>query len=80
VHDETHVCPAYAFLLPQLDYPGFPIPVGVMRAVERPAYEQVVRDQEKLARNREPNATLERLWNMGETWEAGAAPGTPAAE
>jgi 2-oxoglutarate ferredoxin oxidoreductase subunit beta len=71
VHDETHQSPAYAFLLSQLDTPEFPVPVGVLRAVERPTYEELVRDQETLARKREPAATLEKLWNMGETWDAG---------
>ena len=38
VHDEKHESPGYAAVLATLEPPDFPIPVGVLRAVERPSY------------------------------------------
>jgi 2-oxoglutarate ferredoxin oxidoreductase subunit beta len=72
VHDERNPNPAYAFMLAQMDYPDFPVPVGVLRAAEAPVYEVAVREQEKLAAARGPGDDIEKLWNMGDTWEAGA--------
>src|SRR4029078_13451612 len=40
VHDENNPNPAYAFLLSRMDStPGFPTPLGVLRAVDAPVYE-----------------------------------------
>ena len=40
VHDEQHPNPAYAFLLSRMDStPGFPTPLGVLRAVNAPLFE-----------------------------------------
>jgi len=46
VHDERHPNPAYAFLLSRMDsQPGFPTPIGVLRAVDAPRYEDLMNDQ-----------------------------------
>ncbi len=69
VHDETLANPSYAFMLSQLDYPDFPVPVGVLRSVEAPTYETVARDQENRAKELEPNhEDLRALWGRGDTW------------
>ena len=69
VHDEKLKNPSYAFMLSQLDYPDFPVPVGVLRAVEATTYDSAVRAQEEVAREREPNHDdLASLWNRGDTW------------
>ena len=39
VHDEKRDDPTIAFLLSRMDYPEYPVPVGVIRAVQRPTYE-----------------------------------------
>ncbi len=69
-HDETFTNAGYAFMLSQLDYPTFPIPMGVLRAVEQPSFEAVVRSQEKLAKSKAGEAAknIESLWRQGDTW------------
>jgi 2-oxoglutarate ferredoxin oxidoreductase subunit beta len=70
VHDEKLTNPSYAFMLSQLDYPDFPVPVGVLRAVEATTYDSAVMAQEDVAREREPNhEDISSLWNRGDTWE-----------
>ncbi len=75
VHDETVVRPGYGMGLAGLSYPDFPIAVGVLRAVEQPSFEVVLRDQEQQAKaqlNGKP-ADLESLWTMGDCWEVEGA-------
>jgi 2-oxoglutarate ferredoxin oxidoreductase subunit beta len=72
VHDSTHKSAAYAFMLSLLDYPDFPVPLGVLRGIEAPIYDRVVRAQEETARANGAGDDLEALWNMGDTWDAGA--------
>jgi 2-oxoglutarate ferredoxin oxidoreductase subunit beta len=70
VHDETRKNPSYAFMLSQLDYPDFPVPVGVRPPPEALSYEQVVRNQEVEAKKRNPkHGDLEALWNQGDVWD-----------
>ncbi|MCG9681194.1 2-oxoacid:ferredoxin oxidoreductase subunit beta [Vibrio sp. Isolate23] len=41
--------PNYAYALANLSYPEFPVPVGVLRSVNRPTYDQVIRHQQRAA-------------------------------
>src|SRR3989338_4856391 len=45
VHDENSADPTYAFMLSRMEFPEFPIPLGVYRAVKKPAYESLMVDQ-----------------------------------
>ena len=47
------------------------MPIGVLRAVEAPTYDSVVRAQEDEARSRAPSFDdIEALWtHRGETWD-----------
>jgi len=49
VHDETSTNPAYVYMLATMKGPDLPIPVGVLRRVEKPTYESLVHQQEKEA-------------------------------
>jgi 2-oxoglutarate ferredoxin oxidoreductase subunit beta len=70
VHDETLKNPSYAFMLSQLDYPDYPVPVGVLRAVDALTYDAAVRAQEQTAKEREPkHDDVAALWNRGDTWD-----------
>ena len=64
-HDETDL--GLAFLLSQLSPPEFPIPLGVLRAVERPTYEDIVGGQIRRAKELQP-PNLEGLLRGPETW------------
>jgi 2-oxoglutarate ferredoxin oxidoreductase subunit beta len=70
VHDERNPNPAYAFLLSRMDSrPDFPTPIGVLRAVEAPRYEQEVADQLKAVTAKKGEGDLAALLRAGDTWE-----------
>jgi 2-oxoglutarate ferredoxin oxidoreductase subunit beta len=70
VHDERHPNPGYAFLLSRMDStPGFPTPLGVLRAAPAPAYEAGVNDQMRDVIARKGRGDLGKLLGAGETWE-----------
>ncbi|WP_327006494.1 2-oxoacid:ferredoxin oxidoreductase subunit beta [Dactylosporangium sp. NBC_01737] len=72
VHDQSVAEPAYAFALSRL--PGLDLrntPIGVFRSVERPAYDDLVRDQLTAAKAKAkgtPEEELGALLNSGDTW------------
>ena len=66
VHDET-APPSYAFALASLQRPGWPLPLGVLRAVENPRYEELLAAQVEGARAQRP-ADLQALLLSGDTW------------
>mgnify|MGYP002629841626 CR=1 FL=1 len=45
VHDASDPDPTRAFLLSRMIGPDFPVPVGVLRRIERPAYDALVNEQ-----------------------------------
>jgi 2-oxoglutarate ferredoxin oxidoreductase subunit beta len=68
VHQANSDNPLLANILVGMDYPEFPVPVGVFRSVERPSYDELVQKQVDDARARhEPQ--FEELLNSGETWD-----------
>ena len=70
VHDERHPNPAYAFLLSRMDYrPGFPTPLGVLRAVNGPRYEEAMNDQVEAIVAKKGKGDLAALLAAGDTWE-----------
>jgi 2-oxoglutarate ferredoxin oxidoreductase subunit beta len=68
-HDETAEDPSLAFLLAQMQYPEFPIPMGILRRVTRPVYDEQVRNQVEEAKQRMGEGDLEALFHSGDTWE-----------
>ena len=70
VHDEAHPNPAYAFLLSRMDgTPGFPTPLGVLRAVAAPLYEAGMNDQLRQVVAKKGKGDLGQLLRAGDTWE-----------
>jgi 2-oxoglutarate ferredoxin oxidoreductase subunit beta len=70
VHNEQHPSPAYAFMLASMDQrPGFPTPVGVLRAVDSPSYEDLVNEQVKNVVASKGRGDLGKLLRGPETWE-----------
>jgi 2-oxoglutarate ferredoxin oxidoreductase subunit beta len=67
VHDER-AAPAVAFLLTQLTYPEMPIPLGILRAVEKTPYDQLVHDQIAAAVTTRGKGDLKKLLHAGMTW------------
>jgi 2-oxoglutarate ferredoxin oxidoreductase subunit beta len=70
VHDERNPNPAYAFLLSRMDAtPGFPTPIGVLRAVEAPRYELEIAEQIRRVAAKKGSGDLGQLLRAGDTWE-----------
>ncbi len=68
VHDEANPNPAVAYILARMQYPEFPVPMGVLRAVERPTYDDLLRQQIEDAISRDGEGDLEALLAEGDTW------------
>ncbi len=66
IHDETN--PVLASLLAQMMPPEFPMPIGVLYAVERPVYEDAVRHQVAAAKEKRGQGNLARLFATGDVW------------
>ena len=45
VHDEAAEDPYLALMLSRMFHPDFPVPVGVLRRIERPTHDQLINDQ-----------------------------------
>jgi 2-oxoglutarate/2-oxoacid ferredoxin oxidoreductase subunit beta len=70
VHDERNPNPGYAFLLSRMDStPGFPTPLGVLRAVDAPVYETAINEQIAAVMAKKGKGDLAKLLRAGETWE-----------
>ncbi len=72
VHDETIQDPTIAFMLARMDYPEFPVPVGVIRAVQRPSYDSLLEAQLNKAIEDQGAGDLTELFRQGDTWEVEA--------
>jgi len=69
VHDEHAASPSLAYFLTQLNYPEFPVPVGIFRDVDKPTYEVLLAEQIAQAQKSSGVGRLEALLNAGDTWE-----------
>jgi 2-oxoglutarate ferredoxin oxidoreductase subunit beta len=68
VHDEKLAEPTTAFILAQMEHPEFPVPLGVMRAIERPTYDVLMEQQIQDAIARRGAGDIEALFSEGDTW------------
>ncbi len=68
VHDEKAAEPNLAYAIGRMQYPEFPVPMGVFRAVEKPTYESMLNGQIASAIDKKGPGNLEKLLNAGETW------------
>jgi 2-oxoglutarate ferredoxin oxidoreductase subunit beta len=67
VHDEKNVNAAK--LLADLFAPDFPIPVGVLAAIDAPVYEDLVLEQEQKALSDRGPGDIAKLLTSGDTWK-----------
>jgi 2-oxoglutarate ferredoxin oxidoreductase subunit beta len=68
VHDETDPDPIVAHILSRMQWPDFPVPLGVLRAVERPTYDSLLEDQVQGAIEASGEGDLSAILNGGDTW------------
>jgi 2-oxoglutarate/2-oxoacid ferredoxin oxidoreductase subunit beta len=71
VHDEHNPNPVYAFALSRMDSrPGFPTPIGVLRALQGvPRYEDLIQQQIRDVMAKKGKGDLAKLLRAGDTWE-----------
>jgi 2-oxoglutarate ferredoxin oxidoreductase subunit beta len=72
VHDERAAEPTLAYFLSRMGPPDFPTPVGVFRAVRKPAYDEELMAQVQAAREAS-SLDLNALYRLGETWAVQSA-------
>jgi len=68
VHDETRANPSVAFLLSRMEWPEYPVPIGILRAVERPTYDDLMTQQIEKAVEAEGEGDLREIFVEGDTW------------
>jgi len=68
IHDETREDPTIASILARMRRPELPVPLGVLRAVQRPTYEELMEGQIRDAIARQGEGDLEALFAEGDTW------------
>jgi 2-oxoglutarate ferredoxin oxidoreductase subunit beta len=68
VHDETRHDPAIAYILARMEFPEYPVPLGVFRAVSRPTYDELMEQQIRDAETQHGHGDLEALLSEGDTW------------
>jgi 2-oxoglutarate/2-oxoacid ferredoxin oxidoreductase subunit beta len=70
VHDPTKQEPTTAFALARLAHnPTGPTPIGVFRNVERPVYDDLLREQVDAAQQRQGTGDLQQLLEGGNVWD-----------
>ena len=68
IHDETSPNPTLPYLLAQLDLPEFPVPMGVLRAINRPVYGDMLDERITSAQETQGKGDLKKYLRAGETW------------
>ena len=68
VHDEKAPAASYAGVLATLQRPDFPMPVGVLRAVDKATYEDELQKQVDSAIDERGKGDLKELLHSGDTW------------
>jgi 2-oxoglutarate ferredoxin oxidoreductase subunit beta len=67
-HDIYREDPVYAAMLTQMDYPDFPLPVGIFRAAKKPVYEVELDKQIKEVTALKGRRNLQALLRGSEYW------------
>ena len=68
IHDERAAAPTLGHLLSRMGPPDFPTPLGVLRAVDKPVYSQLLSEKVHSAQAGK-TADLDALLRQGETWD-----------
>ncbi|MBE1531625.1 2-oxoacid:ferredoxin oxidoreductase subunit beta [Actinomadura algeriensis] len=69
VHDAHNPDPSHAFALSRLDSPAFEhTPIGIFRDVDRPSYDELMREQVDEAVENQGAGDLAALLGSGDTW------------
>jgi len=72
VHDQHRDDATLAYLLSRFTFPQFPVPLGVLRSVERPLYEEGVLQQVQEAQRLKGKGDLRALLCSSDLWSVGS--------
>ncbi|MEW6126888.1 MAG: 2-oxoacid:ferredoxin oxidoreductase subunit beta [Acidobacteriota bacterium] len=67
-HNEKATDSYLAYMLSRMEYPDYPVPIGVFRNVEKPTYEDMLEDQINSVIEKMGPGNLEKLMHSGDTW------------
>lgn len=68
IHDATQTSSTWAHLLAQLDYPDFPVVMGVFRNIVKPTYEEVLTQRTIKQSITQTPDDFQQLLNTGQVW------------
>lgn len=69
IHDETDQNQARTYMLSRMDYPEFPVPMGIFKKVQKQTYDQMLTDQLETIKTQKGKGDLAKLLKGSETWE-----------
>jgi len=69
VHEEGTDNLSTTYMLTRFDYPEFPLPIGVLRGVNRATYDELLMEQVTTAKQQKGKGNIEKLLKGAETWE-----------
>ena len=69
VHREGDPSGMLAFMLSRMEYPDYPVPMGVLRCVKRPPYHALLENQVAGAKAKYGEGDLQALLSGGRTWK-----------
>ena len=67
-HDEAREDPAIAFIMARMQWPDYPVPLGILRAVEHATYNDLLDGQIQDAIAQHGKGDLAALYAEGDTW------------
>lgn len=70
IHTENIEDRGLAYVLGQMgvENKGLPVAFGILRNIEQPSYQDRLFEQERMAKEKKPKASLEDVLNTGDTW------------
>ena len=68
IHHERLDNTSYAYMLSRMDLPNFPVPFGILRAVDKPTYSAQLDDQVEQAIANRGAGDLAQLYHSADTW------------
>jgi 2-oxoglutarate ferredoxin oxidoreductase subunit beta len=68
VHRPDHPSPLYSQILATMGMPELPTPIGVIRRIERPTYEDLVHEQVDAAKAKRGDLSMKQLLHGNSTW------------
>jgi 2-oxoglutarate/2-oxoacid ferredoxin oxidoreductase subunit beta len=71
IFDPTDPSGALAYALSRMEYPDFPVPIGVFRQVEKTTYEEGMESQVKYAKEKKGDGDLLNLYLNSDIWRVG---------